>query len=98
MVNFGDPLPSKELDLSINHAEQCDMMLVLGSSLVVTPASSLVDVALEAGARVVLVNRGETPYDDVVQLRSHAGIGEVLSPAVARVGDLLGTKAAASHR
>jgi NAD-dependent deacetylase len=61
-------------------------MLVLGSSLLVEPAASLVGVAVEsAGARVVLVNQGETPYDEVVALRVWAGIGEVLPAAVGRV-------------
>jgi NAD-dependent deacetylase len=60
-------------------------MLVLGSSLTVQPASSLVGLALRSGARVVLVNRGDTPYDGVATLRVRAGIGEVLPPAVERV-------------
>ena len=82
VVNFGDPLPKKELMLAAEHASMCDLMLVLGSSLVVNPAASLVGLAIEQGARVVLVNRGETPYDESVTLRSWAGIGEVIPPAV----------------
>ena len=82
VVNFGDPLPEKELGLSAEHAAGCDLMLVLGSSLVVNPAASLVGLAIRSGARVVLVNRGETPYDGVVDLKVEAGIGEVLPPAV----------------
>jgi NAD-dependent deacetylase len=71
------------------HARQCDLMLVLGSSLVVNPAASLVGLAVQTGARVVLINRGETPYDDVVSLRVWSGIGEVLPPAVERVAKSL---------
>jgi NAD-dependent deacetylase len=41
-------------------------MLVLGSSLTVNPAASLVDLAIEGGARVVLINQEKTPYDDFV--------------------------------
>ncbi len=59
-------------------------MLALGSSLTVRPASSLVGLALRSGARVVLVNRGETPYDGAATLRVWAGIGEVIPPAVER--------------
>jgi NAD-dependent deacetylase len=58
-------------------------MLALGSSLVVNPAAALVGVAIEAGAKVALVNLGDTPYDEVVKLRVRAGIGEVLPQAVA---------------
>ena len=85
VVNFGDPLPEKELMLAADHARRCDLMLVLGSSLVVNPAASLVGLALQEGARVVLINQGETPYDEVVTLRLWEGIGEVLPLAVEMV-------------
>src|SRR5919112_4926381 len=63
VVNFGDHLPQGELTLAEEHARRCDLMLALGSSLTVQPAASLVGQALRSGARVVLVNRGKTPYD-----------------------------------
>ena len=85
VVNFGDPLPKTELMLADHHARRCDLMLVLGSSLLVQPAASLVGLALRSGARVVLVNRGKTPYDRAATLRVWAGIGEVIPPAVERV-------------
>lgn len=85
VVNFGDPLPEKELMLAAGHARACDLMLVLGSSLVVNPAASLVGLALKQGARVVLVNQGETPYDKVATLRLWEGIGEILPLAVDKV-------------
>ena len=84
VVNFGDPLPYREYDLAEEHARRCDLMLVLGSSLLVTPAASLVGLALGSGARVALVNRGRTPYDQAVTLRVWAGIGEAIPPAVER--------------
>jgi NAD-dependent deacetylase len=91
VVNFGDPLPYSEYELAERHARRCDLMLALGSSLVVTPAASLVGLALESGARVVLVNRGKTPYDRVATLRAWTGIGEVIPPAVERAKRTLGT-------
>jgi NAD-dependent deacetylase len=89
VVNFGDPLPAKELKLAAAHAKKCDVMLALGSSLVVNPAASLVGLALQSGAKVVLINRGETPYDDVVDVRISDSIGDVLPPAVAKAKTLL---------
>lgn len=89
VVNFGDALPVRELRMASRHAQRCDVMLVLGSSLVVNPAASLVAVAVESGAKVVLVNRGNTPYDDAVTLRLEAGIADVLLPAVQRTKELL---------
>ena len=90
VVNFGDPLPHREYELADHHARDCDLMLALGSSLAVRPASSLVGIALCSGAHVVLVNRGETPYDGAATLRVWAGIGEVLPPAVERAKRRLG--------
>jgi len=89
VVNFGDPLPETELMLAEQHARRCDLMLVLGSSLMVQPAASLVGLALRSGARVVLVNRGKTPYDRAATLRVWTGIGEVIPPAVERVKSAL---------
>jgi NAD-dependent SIR2 family protein deacetylase len=89
VVNFGDPMPEKELNLAAWHAQNCDLMLVLGSSLMVNPAASLVGLALQQEARVVLINQGETPYDDVVTLRVTSGIGDVLPQAVITVKQLL---------
>ena len=90
VVNFGDPLPHKEWALAERHARECDLMLALGSSLMVKPAASLVGLALKSGARVVLVNEGKTPYDRVATLRVWAGIGEVIPPAVERAKRALG--------
>jgi NAD-dependent deacetylase len=93
VVNFGDPMPEAELTLSEEHARRCDLMLALGSSLMVQPAASLVRVALRAGARVVLVNEGKTPYDRAATLRVWRGIGEVIPPAVERAKRILGEQA-----
>ena len=89
VVNFGDPLPHKELELATQHARHCDLMLVLGSSLMVEPAASLVGLALESGGRVILINHGKTPYDSTATLRVWTGIGEVLPPAIQLVRQVL---------
>ena len=90
VVNFGQSLPRKDLSDSFAHSRKCDLFIVVGSSLVVTPAAEMPRVALEAGARLVIINRGETPYDHVVHLRFWEGIAEVLPPAVARLSALRG--------
>ena len=90
VVNFGHPLPEEELALAEQHALHCDLMLILGSSLMVEPAASLVGLALRSGAQVVLANQGKTPYDEAVTLRAWTGIDEVIPPAVERVKQGLG--------
>ena len=90
VVNFGDPVPQEGLALAEEHARRCDLMLALGSSLMVQPAASLVGLALGSKSRVVLVNEGKTPYDRAATLRLWSGIGEVIPTAVERSKRALG--------
>lgn len=89
VVNFGQPLPRKALADSYWHSENCALFIVAGSSLVVTPAADMPRVALESGARLVIINQGETPFDRVAHLRFWEGIREVLPPAVAQLKELM---------
>jgi NAD-dependent SIR2 family protein deacetylase len=90
VVNFGDPLPAREIEKSLAESERSDVFFAIGSSLVVSPANEMPRVALELGARLILLNRGETPFDELAQMRIDAGIGEVLPPVLERVKELLG--------
>ena len=92
VVNFGQSLPRKALEASYAHSKKCDLFIVAGSSLVVTPAADMPKVALEAGARLVIINEGDTPFDGLAHLRFRERVGEVLPPAVDRLKEL--TKAA----
>jgi NAD-dependent deacetylase len=92
VVNFGDSLPVKDLEESIEHSHSCDLFLVVGSSLVVYPAADMPRLALDHGAKLVIINQGETPYDSQAALRFKERIGEVLPPAVARLKKLLGMR------
>ena len=69
VVHFGDPLPTKDLSDSFEHSGNCDLFIVVGFSLVVSPAADMPKVALEAGARLVIINQGETPFDRLAHLR-----------------------------
>jgi len=89
VVNFGQPLPQKELADSYRHSQNCDLFVVVGSSLVVTPAADMPRVALRYGARLVILNQGETPFDRVAHLRFEETIGEVLPEAVAQLKQLM---------
>jgi NAD-dependent SIR2 family protein deacetylase len=46
-------------------------------------------VALRAGARLVIINQGETPFDEECHLRFDEEIGEVLPPAVEKLKELM---------
>ena len=64
--------------------------MVVGSSLVVTPAADMPREALASGARLVIINQGETPFDSYAKLRFYESIGEVLPAAVKRLKRLMG--------
>jgi NAD-dependent SIR2 family protein deacetylase len=89
VVNFGQSLPRKDLSDAYKHSQNCDLFIVVGSSLVVTPAADMPRVALQAGARLVIINQGETPFDESAHLRFWEAIGKVLPPAVEKLGGLL---------
>ncbi|MBW2060725.1 MAG: Sir2 family NAD-dependent protein deacetylase [Deltaproteobacteria bacterium] len=82
VVDFGDSLPSKDLMESFEHSQKCDLFIVVGSSLVVTPAATMPRVAMEAGAKLIIINQGETPFDRVCHLRFEEGITDVLPKAI----------------
>jgi NAD-dependent deacetylase len=92
VVNFGDSLPEKDLEESIEHSRHSDLFIVVGSSLVVYPAADLPRLAVDRGAKLVIINQGETPYDAEAHLRFSERIGEVLPPAVERLKVLMGKK------
>ena len=85
VVNFGDSLPFKDLTESYQHSQHCDLFIVIGSSLVVTPAADMPRVALEAGARLVIINQGETPFDRAAHLLFRERAGDVLPKAVEKL-------------
>lgn len=90
VVDFGQPLPEKDLMLSYKHSRQSDLFIVLGSSLVVTPAADMPRQALKAGAKLVIINQGDTPYDKYAHLRFHEKIGTIMTRAVKRLKGLMG--------
>jgi NAD-dependent SIR2 family protein deacetylase len=89
VVNFGEALPQRDLDDAFWHSRRADLFLAVGSSLVVTPAANMPRVALQSGARLVIINQGETPLDSAAHLRFEEKISDVLPPAVARLKEMM---------
>jgi NAD-dependent deacetylase len=82
-VSFGQLLFPGVVEEAVGLAESADLLVVAGSSLQVYPAAALPLHALDRGARLVIVNDEETPFDDVADLVVRGRAGEVLGPAVA---------------
>jgi NAD-dependent deacetylase len=81
-VSFGESLPAEVVDEAFMRASDCDLMIAIGSSLVVYPAAGIPMAAARAGARLVIINHEPTPMDEFAALVIRGGAGEVLRQAV----------------
>ncbi len=81
-VLFGEPLPRQALNRSIELTRAADLLLVVGSSLVVNPAAKLPLIAKRNGAPVAIVNRTETRLDALADLRLAGSAGYVLPRSI----------------
>lgn len=80
-ISFGQALVPAVIDRAMVAAAEADLMLAVGSTLQVQPVASVVPLARQAGARVVIVNNAPTPMDPLADALLRAPIGEVL-PAI----------------
>lgn len=84
-ISFGQQMPQRETAEAFRRAEQSDVFLVVGSSLVVQPAASLPLTAKKAGAVLVILNRDPTPYDSLADTLIRGSAGEALKEIVGEV-------------
>ena len=84
-VLFGDPLPKVALDKAVAVAHACDVMLIVGSSLVVNPAARLPAIARRHGASLIILNRTETAYDQLADVHILGEAGPTLSELISRL-------------
>ena len=82
-ISFGQELDGRAVDAAVAAARDCDVFLAVGTSLQVWPVAGLVEVALRAGARVVIVNAEPTPFDDLASLLVSEPIGTALPKLIA---------------
>lgn len=78
-ISFGQSLPADVLMEAARWSRTCDLMLAIGSSLVVTPAANLPVTAKQRGARLVIINRDPTPVDYLADAVLHTPIGQTLT-------------------
>ncbi len=83
VVLFGEPMPVEAIAAAYEAAEQADVMLVIGSSLQVTPVSHLPGVVLARGGRLAILTEGDTDYDRRCTVRSHGKAGPTLQAVIA---------------
>lgn len=86
VVFFGEQLPVEAMLGAMDEARQCDLMLVIGSTLAVYPAAGMPAAALEGGARLAILNKGETAMDEAADLKIDGSAGEVMTAVLEEVG------------
>jgi NAD-dependent deacetylase len=84
-ISFGQAMPGHEMARATEEAARCDLMMVLGSSLVVYPAAGLPLLAKERGADYVIVNREVTEQDPYADLVLNTDIGPLLSSVLEKL-------------
>ena len=81
-ISFGQSMPQREMDRAQELTLGCDLFLVIGSSLVVWPAAGFPLMAKRNGARLAILNREATEFDDIADLVVRQDIGTVLAPFI----------------
>jgi NAD-dependent protein deacetylase/lipoamidase len=78
VIFFGESLPQEALKRGVQVSAECDLMLIVGSSLAVYPAASLPLLAKRGGAQIIIINVGPTAMDEIADIRIDAKAGETL--------------------
>lgn len=81
-ISFGQAMPDGAMRRAQELALSCDLFLAIGSSLVVWPAAGFPLMAKRNGARLAIINREPTEFDDIADLVVRQDIGTVLEPFI----------------
>ncbi len=84
-ISFGQSLPSDVLSEAFDLAAVSDLVIALGSSLVVEPAASIPLQAKNAGAKLVIINNTETPLDGLADVVVRQPIGATMSQVLEKM-------------
>jgi NAD-dependent SIR2 family protein deacetylase len=69
VVFFGESVPRPRVDTAMQHLQQADAVLVVGSSLMVYSGYRFVHAAAQSGKPIAAVNLGRTRADDLLTLK-----------------------------
>ncbi len=81
-ISFGQAMPEEAMRRAQDFTEQCDLMLTMGSTLLVYPAAAFPEHCKRRGGTLVILNREPTPLDGMADLVVHGEIGAALSYVV----------------
>jgi len=90
VILFGEQLPIRVLNQAMAEARRCDLILVAGSSLEVTPAADIPFLAVDSGAKAIMVNLEPTAFDSRADVVIHGDVAEILPRLVETVSAMDG--------
>ena len=92
VVLFGESLPTFELYQSQALAQKSDVMLIVGSSLCVAPASDLPLYTLKEKGKLIIINDKPSHLDDKAEIVVNHKIGDILPLIVKEIKKLIDNK------
>jgi NAD-dependent deacetylase len=78
VILMGEQLPVRILNEAIDQVRRCDLLLIAGSSLEVVPVADLPTLAIQNGARLVIVNLEATDFDRQAEVIIRGDVADVL--------------------
>lgn len=88
VINFEDPMPELELNQAELHSARSDVFIVIGSTLLVTPAADYPIIAKKNGAKIIIINLGSTGLDQIADIRVEGDCTEILPEILKLVNDM----------
>ncbi len=84
-ISFGQAMPIEETQRAADLSSQCDVFIVVGSTLLVQPAALMPKYAKNSGAFLAIINLSDTPYDNVCDVLIREKAGDVLNRIVKQI-------------
>ena len=84
-VSFGEPPLTEEVSKAEKFSRNCDLFMLLGSSLMIYPAAYMPVYAIEAGAKLMIINTGTSHIDDKADVFIQGDVGKALSAIMEQV-------------
>jgi NAD-dependent deacetylase len=88
-IFFGEAMPEKAMREATLQSHNCDLFIVIGSTLLVYPAAFMPSYAVEAGAKLAIINLTPTPMDAEATVIIRAKAGEAMSKTLQKVKEKL---------
>lgn len=89
-VSFGEPPLTEEVSKAERFSRNCDLFMLLGSSLMIYPAAYMPVYAVESGAKLMIINTGTSHIDDKADVFIQGDVGKALSAIMDRVRNKAG--------